>query len=250
MIQNLASNGSRVALCVTCLPDLFFPEVGEATVKVLQRLGVSLDFPPGQTCCGQPAYNSGHMREAAQLARRFISIFEGYDAVVMPSGSCATMVKIEYPHLLAHDPEMRARAEALSQRTFEFTQFLVDMLGVDDVGAAYTGTVTYHDACHACRTLGVRDQPRRLLRTVRGLKLVEMERSDACCGFGGVFSVRLPDISDGMLEVKRSNIMASGADAVVTTDAGCMMQMAGGLSRHGQDVRVLHIAQVLASQCH
>lgn len=247
MAQNSLASDSRVALSITCLPDLFYPEIGEAVVKILRRLGVRLAFPPGQTCCGQPAYNSGHTREAAHLARRFIDIFEGFDSVIMPSGSCATMVKLEYPHLFAHDPDLRARAEALSQRTFELTQYLVDVLGVEDVGATYQGTVTYHDACHACRSLGIQEQPRRLLRAVKGLELVEMERSDTCCGFGGAFSVRLPDISDGILEVKRHHIVASGAEAVVTTDAGCMMQIAGGLRKHGQDVRVLHIAQVLAA---
>jgi len=248
MVQQSATGEVRVALCITCLPDLFFPEIGEAVVKVLRRLGVQLDFPPGQTCCGQPAFNTGYTREAAHLARRFINIFEGFDSVVMPSGSCATMVKLEYPHLFAHDPDLRARAEALSRRTFEFTQFLVDVLGVEDVGATYQGTVTYHDACHACRGLGVRDQPRRLLRAVRGLDVVEMERSDACCGFGGTFAVRMSDISDGILEVKRKHIVATGAEAVVTTDAGCMMQIGGGLGRHGQHVQVLHIAEVLAGE--
>ena len=236
----------RVALFVTCLADLFYPQVAEDVVRVLWRLGVEVDFPQAQTCCGQPAYNNGYRRDAAILARHFLDVFEAAPHIVTPSGSCAAMVRKVYPNLLADDPARRAQAEAIAARTYEFSEFLVRVLGVEDVGATYSGSVTYHDACHLYHALGVHEEPRRLLRAVRGLTLVEMERPDWCCGFGGTFSVRMPAISTAILAQKIQRARATGADALVTSDAGCMMHIAGRLARLGEPLRVLHLAQVLA----
>ncbi len=237
----------RVALFVTCLADLFYPQVGEDVLRVLWRLGVDVDFPEGQTCCGQPAYNSGYWREATALARHFLDVFDSAPLIVTPSGSCAAMVRQQVPRLFADDPARRAQAEAIAARTFEFSEFLVRVLGVEDVGATYNGSVTYHDACHLCRGLGVSQEPRQLLRAVRGLTLVEMERPDWCCGFGGSFAVRMPAISSAILAQKIQRAQASGAATLVTSDAGCSMHIAGRLQRLGEKMQVLHIAQVLAS---
>jgi L-lactate dehydrogenase complex protein LldE len=237
----------RVALFITCLADLFFPEVGQATVNILRRLGLGVDFPQEQTCCGQPAFNSGFRRETAQMARHFIEVFTGAECIVTPSGSCATVIIKEYPHLFADDPAMQARAQELAGRTFELTQFLVHIMQVEDLGASFPAKVTYHDACHSYRTLGIRQEPRRLLGRVKGLELVEMEQSDRCCGFGGTFSVRLPEISWAMVREKVKNIEDTGAEAVVSTDLGCLMNIGGALNRLGLPVRPLHIAQILDS---
>ncbi len=238
----------RVALFISCLADLFFPEVGEDVVKILRRVGLQVTFPRNQTCCGQPAFNSGFKRDARRLARHFIQVFEDAETIVTPSGSCATMVRLEYPHLFEDDPAWQARAQAVAARTYEFSEFLVRILKIEDVGARFLGHVTYHDACHANRGLGIREEPRRLLRHVRGLELVEMDRPDWCCGFGGSFSVRLPDISGAMLDEKLRRIKATGVNTVITTDAGCIMHMAGGLRQRGETVQVLHLARVLAHE--
>jgi L-lactate dehydrogenase complex protein LldE len=238
----------RVTLFVTCLADLLFPEVGQATVDILRRLGLAVDFPQGQTCCGQPAFNSGFRRETERMARHFIETFAGAECVVTPSGSCATIVVKEYPHLFADDPAMQARAEELAGRTFELTQFLVHVMQVEDLGVSFAAKVTYHDACHSCRTLGIRQEPRRLLGRVKGLELVEMDYSDRCCGFGGTFSVRLPGVSWAMVQDKVRNIVNTGAEAVVSTDLGCLMNIGGALNRLGLPVRPLHIAQILAGE--
>lgn len=237
----------RAALFITCLTDLFFPETGEDVVRLLRRLGVQVTFPKGQTCCGQPAYNSGFHQDTRALARHFFEVFGDSEVIVSPSGSCVAMVREGYPRLFAGDPVWERRAQAVAARTFELSEFLVDVLRVEDVGARWSGTVTYHDACHTARSLGVREQPRRLLRHVQGLELVEMSHSDFCCGFGGSFSVRMPDISGAMLDEKMSHIQASGAPTVVTTDAGCIMNISGGLRRRGLPVQVLHLANILAS---
>jgi L-lactate dehydrogenase complex protein LldE len=236
----------RASLFVTCLLDLFYPHVGEDVVAVLRRLGVTVDFPAAQTCCGQPAFNTGYRDDARALAKHFIRTFAEAEAIVTPSGSCAYMVCHEYPRLFADEPHWFEESRAIAARTYEFSQFLVDVLGVEDVGAAYDSTVTYHDACHLARGLGVREQPRRLLRAVRGLKLVEMERPDWCCGFGGTFAVRMAEISGGLLEQKIARIEDSAAPVVVTSDAGCIAHIRGGLSRRGSSVRVKHLAQILA----
>jgi L-lactate dehydrogenase complex protein LldE len=238
--------GAPVSLFIQCLVDSMFPEVGSAMVKVFDRLSIPLTYPEGQTCCGQPAYNSGYRREAAAAALHFMGVFQDAETIVCPSGSCVHMVRHHYPGLFPDDPAMAARARAIGARTFEFTEYLVDVLGITDVMAEYPGTVTYHDSCHLSRGLGIARQPRKLLDNVRGLELIEMVDSDSCCGFGGTFSVNYPEISVAMVDGKISNILATGADAVVGCDISCLMNILGRLSRREEKVKVLHIAQVLA----
>jgi L-lactate dehydrogenase complex protein LldE len=236
----------KVSLMITCLGDVFYPEAGVATVRLLRRLGVEVDFPAGQTCCGQPHFNSGYHDEARKLARHTIAAFANGRTVVTPSGSCAAMVKLEYPHLLHHDLAWHGRAEDLAHRTHELSDFLVNVLGVEDVGARFEARATYHMACHL-RGLGLKDEPERLLRRVRGLELLPLERADECCGFGGSFSVRYPGISGSMVQDKAGFIEKTGADVVVATDAGCLMNIGGCLHRRGGRVRTVHLAEVLAS---
>jgi len=238
--------GAPVSLFIQCLVDSMFPEVGEAMVRVFDRLAVPLVYPEGQTCCGQPAYNSGYRREAAAAARHFIEVFEGAETIVCPSGSCVHMVRHHYPELFADDPVMAERARAIGAKTFEFSEYLVDVLRVTDVMAEYPGTVTYHDSCHLSRGLGIARQPRTLLENVRDLELIEMANSDTCCGFGGTFSINYPEISVAMVDEKITNILATGADTVVGCDISCLMNIGGRLSRRGEKVKVLHLAQVLA----
>jgi L-lactate dehydrogenase complex protein LldE len=238
----------KVSLFITCLVDQFFPEVGMSMVSVLRRLGVEVDFPTAQTCCGQPAFNSGFSSEARELARRFIGIFENSEYIVAPSGSCTSMVRVFYKELFNDDPEWQKRAESLASRTYEFTEFVVDILGVDDVGASYRGKVALHQSCHLLRELNVRTEPQRLLKSVKGIELVELERSDACCGFGGLFSIKYPEISSGILEDKIGSVEKSGADVLVACDVGCLMHIAGGLSRQDKATRTMHIAELLAKR--
>ncbi len=234
----------HVSLFVTCLGDALFPDVGVATVRLLRRLGVTVDFPAAQTCCGQPHFNSGYHGEARELARHALRTFARSPLVVAPSGSCAAMVKLEYPELFHDDPVWKARAEDLARRTHELSDYLVNVLGVEDVGASFTGRVTYHVACHL-RGLGLLTEPERLLKRVRGLEYVPLERADECCGFGGSFSVRYPGISGAMVQDKAAFIEKAGVDVVVATDAGCLMNVAGCLRRQGSRVRALHLAEVL-----
>ena len=240
--------GVRASLMITCLGDVFFPEVGVAMVTLLRRLGVTVDFPHGQTCCGMPLFNSGYRAEAAAVAARTVALFEQSEHVVVPSGSCAWMVKTEYPGLLAGDPRQAAAARALAGRTRELSQFLVEVLGVEAVDSGFRGKVTYHDSCHLLRGLGESRSPRALLRGVPGVDLVELPGADECCGFGGSFSVRLPEVSTAILAKKLDNVERTGADCLVACDGGCLMQMGGGLSRRGSRVRPLHLAQVLAGE--
>ncbi len=234
----------NVSLMVTCLGDALFPDVGVATVRLLRRLGVAVDFPAAQTCCGQPHFNSGFRDDARDLARHTIAAFDNGQLVVTPSGSCAAMVKLEYPELFHGDSAWHARAADLAGRIHELSDFLVNVLKVEDVGARFEGKVTYHMACHL-RGLGLVTEPERLLRRVRGLEYVPLERADECCGFGGSFAVRFPGISGAMVNDKVGFIEKSGASAVVATDAGCLMNIAGCLRRRGSAVRALHLAQVL-----
>jgi L-lactate dehydrogenase complex protein LldE len=234
----------KVSLLVTCLGDALFPDVGVATVKLLRRLGVEVDFPRSQTCCGQPHYNSGYHDLARDVARHTIQAFANGQQVVTPSGSCAAMVKLEYPELLRHDLVWHGRAEDLARRTHELSDFLVNVLGVEDVGARFEARATYHMACHL-RGLGIQTEPERLLRRVRGLELLPLERADECCGFGGSFAVRFPAISGAMVRDKAAAIEQTGADVVVATDSGCLMNMGGCLRRRGR-VRTVHLAEVLA----
>lgn len=237
----------KVSLLVTCLGDALFPDVGVATVRLLRRLGVEVDFPAAQTCCGQPHFNSGFHDDARDLARHTIRAFANGQPVVAPSGSCAAMVRLEYPELFKDDLAWHDRAEELAHRTYELSQFLTQVLKVEDVGARFTGKATYHMACHL-RGLGLVDEPVRLLRKVQGLELLPLERCDECCGFGGSFAVRYPQISGAMVQDKAAFIEKTGADVVVATDAGCLMNIGGCLRRQGSKVRTLHLAQVLESQ--
>jgi L-lactate dehydrogenase complex protein LldE len=215
-----------------------------ATVRLLRRLGVEVDFPPAQTCCGQPHFNSGYHADARELARHTIRAFAGHDKVVTPSGSCAAMVKLEYPELFHNDLVWHGRAEDLARRTHELSDFLVNVIGVEDVGARYEAKATYHMACHL-RGLGVTTEPERLLRHVRGLDYIPLERGDECCGFGGSFSVRFPGISGAMVQDKATFVEQTGAEVVVATDAGCLMNIGGCLRRRGSRARTVHLAEVL-----
>jgi L-lactate dehydrogenase complex protein LldE len=237
---------ARVALLVTCLVDLFRPSVGFAAVKLLQQAGCTVEVPRAQTCCGQPAYNSGDRADAERVARQVIETFAGYDYVVAPSGSCAGMVKLHYPEMFAGQPEMRARAEELAARTHELVSFLVDVRGMTQVTARWPRSVAYHDGCSGLRELGVKEQPRRLLASVAGLSLRELPGAEMCCGFGGTFCVKYPEISDKMVGDKAAEIAATGADAVLAGDLGCLLNIAGKLSRLGAAVEARHIAEVLA----
>jgi L-lactate dehydrogenase complex protein LldE len=236
--------GLKVSLMVTCLGDTLFPQVGMATVRLLRRLGVEVDFPPAQTCCGQPFFNSGYKEHAQALARHTIQAFAGSSRVVTPSGSCAAMVKLEYAELFHDQPIWYSRARELAGRMHELSDFLIHVLGIEEVGARFPGKVTYHMACHL-RGLGLQDEPERLLRHVKDLEFIPLERFDECCGFGGSFSVRYPGISAAMVQDKSTLIEKTGADAVVATDAGCLMNIGGHLRRRGSRVRALHLAEVL-----
>jgi L-lactate dehydrogenase complex protein LldE len=247
MVAGVSSSPPRrVALFVTCLVDLFRPSVGFAAVKLLEDAGCIVEVPPLQVCCGQPAYNSGDRASTKEIARQVIEAFEGYPHVVAPSGSCAGMLSHHYAGLFDDDPAMKARAESLASRTHELMAFLVDVLGVAKVDAHYEGAVTYHDSCSGLRELGVQQQPRTLLGTVRGLSLREMKTPDVCCGFGGTFCVKYPEISNAMVGEKTNDIAATGADTLLAGDLGCLMNMAGKLQREGRAVKVRHVAEVLA----
>lgn len=239
----------KVSLFVTCLVDQMWTSVGAGTVAVLRRVGCDVEFDDRQTCCGQPAFNTGYRDEARQVAQRFIRIFEESkaDAIVSPSGSCTAMVH-HYPELFAGDKEWEPRAKAMATRTHELSAFLVRVLKIADVGASWSGKLTWHDACHGLRDLNLKNEPRTLIRNVRGVELVELENAETCCGFGGTFSVKYPEISVAILDQKIEAIERSGVHAVVSGDASCLMQIGGRLSRNRSNVRVMHLAELLASQ--
>lgn len=235
-----------VQLFVTCIIDTLYPETGTAVVNVLHRAGVEVCFPPGQTCCGQPAFNAGLRREARKMAVQTIRAFEDYPGpVVIPSGSCAAMVRHSYAELFKDDPNWLPRAQALAKRTYEFSEFLVDILGISNIGARFDGSMTYHPSCHLLRGLGVDRQPRALLAAVHEAKLVELPEASDCCGFGGVFSVEHPEISTSMLKRKINNLETSGASVLVSCDAGCVMNINGGLHKGHKNQRAVHIAEIL-----
>jgi L-lactate dehydrogenase complex protein LldE len=235
-----------VQLFVTCILDTLYPEIGQAVVRVLQRAGVGVEMPVDQTCCGQPAFNAGMRAQARPVAMHTIRTFEKTQGpVVIPSGSCAAMIRHSYPELFADDPQWLPRAQALARRTYEFTEFLVDYMGVTDLGARFPGQLTYHASCHLLRGLGVDRQPRALLAAVRDAEFVELPFAEDCCGFGGVFSVERPEISVAMLARKIANIEASGVSTVVACDAGCLTHINGGLHRLAKPQRVVHISQIL-----
>lgn len=239
----------RVSLFVTCLVDQLWPSVGTSAVEVLRRAGCEVVFDERQTCCGQPAFNTGYRSEARRLAERFIEIFEETktDAIVSPSGSCTAMAH-HFHELFQDDEKWRARAEAIAARTHEFGSFLVNVLGVEDVGASFRGRVTWHDACHGLRDLNIYGEPRRLIRQVRGAEFVELQNADSCCGFGGTFSVKYPEISVAILDNKIEAIEKAGVRAVVSGDASCLMQISGRLTRNGSSVRAMHLAELLAAR--
>jgi L-lactate dehydrogenase complex protein LldE len=235
----------RVGLFVTCLVDLMRPSIGFAAVKLLEDAGCRV-IVPSQTCCGQPAYNSGDRATTKQIARQVIAAFEDCDYVVAPSGSCAGMLAKHYPELFAGEPELARKADAFAAKSFELVGFLVDVLKVSAVSARFDGEVAYHDSCSGLRELGIAAQPRRLLATVEGLRLVELKGADVCCGFGGTFAVKYGEISDAIVAQKTANIVASGAPTLLAGDLGCLMNMAGKLQRQGSKVNVRHVAEVLA----
>lgn len=236
----------EVQLFITCIVDTLYPQVGEAVVRVLHRAGAQVDFPPGQTCCGQPAFNAGMRPQAKQMAKHTIHTLEAAGgSVVLPSGSCTAMIRHGYLELFADDPEWLLRAQALAERTYEFTEFLVDVLGIHNLDARFDGRVTYHASCHLLRDLGVDVEPRQLLSAVKDLEFVELPHYEECCGFGGVFAVEHAHISSAMLSRKIAHIDASGAELVVSCDAGCITNMNGGLHRQGKPSRAIHIAQIL-----
>ena len=235
-----------VTLFIQCIVDGVYPEVGEAMVRLFSKLGIAMTYPEDQTCCGQPAFNSGFRKEASRAARRFIEIFESAETIVCPSGSCVNMVRNHYPKLFENDSAWRYRATRIAKKTYELSEFLVDILKKEDVGASFDGKVTYHESCHLLRGIGISHQPRKLIANVKGAEFIEMQDADRCCGFGGAFSVKYADISAAILSDKIKNIEATGADVVVGCDMGCLMNIQGMLSKKGSTVRVLHIAELLA----
>jgi L-lactate dehydrogenase complex protein LldE len=235
------SEPKRIALFTTCLVDQLMPEIGVSTVKLLRRVGCQVDYPAGQTCCGQPFFNSGYLKEATRLAKRTIEVLETAETVVLPSGSCATMIRAEYAHLLEDEPKWHYRAKRLAAKSFELSEFLSEQAEWPGPGEASPGSVTYHDSCHMCRHLGLRQQPRDVLRAA-GREVKEMAESERCCGFGGLFSIKMPEVSNAMTAEKLRLAADSGAKTIVTADPGCLMQMRG---LAGDDLQVKHIATVL-----
>jgi L-lactate dehydrogenase complex protein LldE len=245
---NFPFMSNRVSIFVTCIVDQLFPKVGMAMASVLERLGYQIDFPERQTCCGQPAFNSGYRAEARQVALHFLEVFRDAEYVIVPSGSCTSMIAHHYQELFEKDPGPQAEARALAPRVWEFSRFLLEVAGAEDVGARLDDIVTYHDSCHALRDLGIKEGPRRLLANVRGLELREMQPAEECCGFGGTFSVKFAEVSGAMARTKVEAILRTGARTVVSVDSSCLMQIQGALSRAGSTVGTMHLAEVLASR--
>jgi L-lactate dehydrogenase complex protein LldE len=239
---------TRVSLFVTCIVDQVFPQVGIAMTQVLERLGYQVDFPDAQTCCGQPAFNSGYPEEAGTVARHFLDVFRDADYIIVPSGSCTSMIAHHYEDIFAKDAKMLDQARGIAPRVWEFSRFLLEVAGVDDVGARFEAVVTYHDSCHALRELHIKDGPRRLLAKVQGLTLREMEAAEECCGFGGTFCVKFPEVSGGMARTKIDSILKTEAGTVVSIDSSCLMQLQGVIDRAGLPIRTVHLAEVLAAR--
>lgn len=237
----------KVSLFATCLVDLFQSNVGKATVELLEKLGCEIDFPEAQVCCGQPSYNSGYVKESKEAMKRMIETFEDADYVVSPSGSCAYMFH-EYQTIFKNEPNWEHRAKELAEKTYELTQFIVDVLKVEDVGARFEGNVTYHTSCHMTRLLGVKKAPIILLNNVKGLRMTELPGKEKCCGFGGTFSVKMAQISEQMVDEKVSHIEETEADYLIGADAGCLINIGGRIERKGKPIKVLHIAEVLNSR--
>ena len=247
--ENGKEHPKSVNLFVTCLVDQFMPSVGISVVNILESRGIEVNFPPDQTCCGQPAFNSGFRNDARPVASRFLDIFEATEGpIICPSGSCVAMVRNFYPDLFRDHPDELARAKILAERIYEFSEFIVDILGIDDLGVQRDLDATYHRCCHLLRELHVDAQPTALLENIAGLDLKPMERNEVCCGFGGAFSVKMADVSTAMLNEKLDNVIETGASTLIAGDTGCIMHMQGGLRRRGSDVQVVHIAELLDTQ--
>jgi L-lactate dehydrogenase complex protein LldE len=235
----------RVSLFITCLADQLFPDVGESVARLLHRYGCEIDFPAGQVCCGQPAFNSGYQDDAREVARGLIRAFENSEYVVSPSGSCVGMIHHYYPELFLDDPVWSKKAADLIDKTYEFSQFLVKVLGVQDVGAEFHGKVTYHPSCHASRLLGVKEEPMLLLEHIKGMEFIDLPKKEDCCGFGGTFAVKMADMSEAMVCEKAMHVASTGADVLVGTDMGCLMNIGGRLKKEGKSIRVMHLAELL-----
>jgi L-lactate dehydrogenase complex protein LldE len=238
----------RVSLFIPCLVEHFLPHVGEAAARVLTRAGAEVDYPEAQTCCGQMAFKAGRQREARRMARHFVKVFEASDFVVAPSGSCVGMVRKHYPLLFGEDAVQRDRVKALGRKTYELTEFLVRVQGSVDLGATWPGRAVYHDSCQLSRGLGIREEPRVLLSRVHGLEMVELERAEICCGFGGAFSLEFPGISEKMVEDKAAAVVKSGAQFLISAEPGCLLNIGGYLEKQDERVKPVHIAEVLANQ--
>ena len=243
--QIIRSKSIKASLFVTCIIDQLYPQVGVSTVNVLRRLGVEVDFPMSQTCCGQPLYNAGFAKQSRKLGKRVLASFRESQYVVVPSGSCAAMLRVFYPDLFREDPRLSKEAEELAGKVYEFSQFLADVVGVDEAVGQQTGAVTYHPSCHLLREMEVKDQPLAVLGRVQDLRVEELPNAETCCGFGGSFAVKFPHISEGMLSDKISNVVSTGADTVVSCDMGCLMNIEGALSRQGSSIQVRHLAEIL-----
>ncbi|MGG1396581.1 (Fe-S)-binding protein [Bacillus salipaludis] len=237
----------KVTLFATCIVDMFQGNVGKATVELLERLGCEVEFPESQVCCGQPAYNSGYVKESKEAMKRMMETFSDAEYVVSPSGSCAFMFH-EYPHVFADDPVWEQKAKELAAKTYELTQFIVEVLKIEDVGARFEGNVTYHTSCHMTRLLGVKEPPFILLRNVKGLQFTELPGKEQCCGFGGTFSVKMAQISEQMVDEKVRHVEETGAKYLVGADGACLMNIGGRMERLGKPVKVLHIAEILNSR--
>ncbi|WP_102691747.1 (Fe-S)-binding protein [Rummeliibacillus pycnus] len=234
----------KVSLFATCIVDMFQTDVGKATVELLERLGCEVVFPKGQVCCGQPAYNSGYVKDAKEPMKKMIEAFEDAEVIVAPSGSCAFMFR-EYPTVFKDDPVYFEKAKKVASKTYELTDFIVNVLNVEDVGAKLEGKATYHPSCHMTRLLGVSESPKKLLSNVKGLEMVDLPNSYNCCGFGGTFSVKMGNISEQMVDEKVDSTLQTGADYLIGADGGCLMNIGGRMQRRGENVKVLHIAEVL-----
>ena len=240
---------SKAQLFVTCIIDTLYPEIGESVVQLLEESGVVVEFPTDQTCCGQPAFNAGMRSEARQMAKHTIQVFENFPGdIVIPSGSCTGMVKHGYLELFADDPAWLLRAQEMAARTYEFTEYLVDILGIEQFNAQFQGQVTYHSSCHLLRDIGIDRQPQVLLKNIEGANFIPLPKREECCGFGGLFSIEHPEISKEMLDRKINNFLETGADTLVACDAGCIAHISGGLHRKNLDRQVMHIAELLVNR--